>query len=91
MSMLLRRYHDGAEDVTITVEEPENGPVLEEDRFKDGSENGGETGGEKPSGNASRDEWEAYALANGKTAEDLDGLKRDEIRDLFKDADEEEA
>lgn len=36
-----------------------------------------------PKGNASRDEWHDYALANGHTAEDLDGLKQSEIRALF--------
>lgn len=36
-----------------------------------------------PSGNASRDEWEAYALANGRTEEDVAELSRNEIRDLF--------
>jgi hypothetical protein len=38
---------------------------------------------DRPAGNASRDEWESYALANGKTTDDLDGLGRNEIRDLF--------
>lgn len=36
-----------------------------------------------PKGNASRDDWHEYALANGHTAEDLDGLKQSEIRALF--------
>lgn len=39
--------------------------------------------GERPSGNASKADWAEYALANGKTTEDLDGLGRDQIRDLF--------
>lgn len=37
----------------------------------------------RPAGNASREDWEAYALDNGRTAEDLEGLGRNEIRDLF--------
>ena len=37
----------------------------------------------QPAGNASRDEWEAYALTHGATADDLDGLGRDAIRDLY--------
>jgi hypothetical protein len=37
----------------------------------------------QPRGNASRDEWVAYALANGKTEDDLNGLKQTEIRALF--------
>ncbi|WP_426302766.1 hypothetical protein [Arthrobacter sp. R-11] len=39
----------------------------------------------KPRGNASRDEWVTYALANGKTEDDLQGLKQGEIRALFGD------
>jgi hypothetical protein len=46
-----------------------------------GSGNGTEDG--RPAGNASAEEWEAYALANGRTAEELQGLGRNEIRDLF--------
>lgn len=38
-----------------------------------------------PAGNASREDWEAFALLNGKTAEDLDGLGRDQIRELLAD------
>lgn len=37
----------------------------------------------KPAGNASKEDWHAYALANGKTSADLDGLKQGEIRALF--------
>jgi hypothetical protein len=36
-----------------------------------------------PAGNASLEVWHAYALANGKTSADLDGLKQGEIRALF--------
>lgn len=43
---------------------------------------------DKPGKNASRDDWEEYALANGKTADELDGLKRDEIVALFPDDDD---
>ena len=43
----------------------------------------GDPEGEKPAGNASLEEWRAYALANGKSEDDLVDLKRDEIRDLF--------
>ena len=39
----------------------------------------------RPRGNASREEWVAYALANGKTEDDLTGLKQTEIRALFAD------
>lgn len=33
-----------------------------------------------PNGNASKSDWEAYATSQGK---DVEGLTRDEIRDLF--------
>lgn len=72
--MLLRRRHEGT-DTPVDETTASSVPV-------------DETTTELPGGNASRDEWETYALAHGRTAEDLDGLKRDEIRDLFK---EEEA
>jgi len=39
----------------------------------------------RPRGNASREEWAAYALANGKTEDDITGLKQTEIRALFSD------
>jgi len=38
---------------------------------------------EAPAGNASAADWEAYALSQGRTAEELDGLSRNQIRDLF--------
>jgi len=41
-------------------------------------ENGG-----LPKGNASREEWAAYALGHGLTADDVEPLTRDEIRDHF--------
>lgn len=36
-----------------------------------------------PAGNASKDDWYAYALAHGKTSADLDGLGQRDIRALF--------
>ena len=38
---------------------------------------------QKPAGNASEDAWREYALANGKSEDDLKDLGRDKIRDLF--------
>lgn len=38
---------------------------------------------EKPRGNASRDDWVAYALSQGKSEDDLAGLKQGEIRELL--------
>ena len=40
-------------------------------------------GGDLPKGNASRDEWWAYALGHGMTEDDVEPLTRDEIRDHF--------
>lgn len=37
---------------------------------------------EKPRGNSSREDWEAYALSIGISEDDLKGLKQTEIRDL---------
>lgn len=37
----------------------------------------------KPAGNASKDDWYAYALAHGKTSADLTDLGQREIRALF--------
>ena len=42
-----------------------------------------EAGGGLPKGNASLQEWQAYALAHGLTAEELEPLTRDQIRDHF--------
>lgn len=41
---------------------------------------------EKPRGNASRDDWVAYALSQGKSEDDLAGLKQGEIRELLESA-----
>lgn len=41
---------------------------------------------ELPAGNASKEEWIAYAVAHGTTEADLDGLGRDQIRDLITNA-----
>lgn len=38
---------------------------------------------ETPAGNASHDTWHAYALADGMAEDELDGLTRNQIRDLF--------
>lgn len=37
----------------------------------------------KPAGNATREAWHDYAIAQGRTEDELDGLGRDAIRDLF--------
>src|SRR6266568_3604732 len=48
-----------------------------------------EAEGGLPKGNASRDEWWAYALGHGMTEDDVEPLTRDEIRDHFHQDDEE--
>lgn len=45
---------------------------------------------EPPRGNASREDWVEYAITQGKTEDDLAGLKQGEIRALF-DTDETDA
>ncbi len=42
-----------------------------------------EAGDGLPKGNASRDEWWAYALGHGMTEDDVEPLTRDEIRAHF--------
>lgn len=39
----------------------------------------------KPAGNASKQAWYEYALASGFDADELDGLDRNELRDLVAD------
>jgi hypothetical protein len=41
---------------------------------------------QRPTKSATKAEWTAYAIANGKTEADLDGLKRDDIVALFPEA-----
>jgi hypothetical protein len=36
-----------------------------------------------PGGNSSKEDWLAYAKAQGRTDDELEGLTRDGIRDLF--------
>ncbi|MGO3763484.1 hypothetical protein [Glutamicibacter arilaitensis] len=50
----------------------------------------GDTGEvEEPRGNASREDWVEYAISQGKTEDDLAGLKQTEIRALLKQESEE--
>jgi len=44
---------------------------------------GGERHSDKPAGNASLEDWTAYALANGHSEAELKGLKRDDVKALF--------
>jgi hypothetical protein len=38
----------------------------------------------RPAGNAGLDEWALYARTQGATDADLDGLSRNDVRDLYK-------
>ncbi|MGZ1491489.1 hypothetical protein [Brevibacterium sediminis] len=72
-------FHETNSDPADQGEQP--GEQVE-DSDDDSDESSTETPA-APSGNASRGDWEAYALAQGFAEEQLDGLKRDEIRALF--------
>ena len=37
---------------------------------------------DRPAGNASQPDWHAYRLSHGYTAEELEGLGRNDLRDL---------
>lgn len=75
-----------AEPAASEDEEPDTGDSDPAD--PDGGDN--PPADEKPSGGASTEEWREYALAHGKTEEDLTDsngkpLGRNAIRDLFTD------
>ncbi|HET6915734.1 MAG TPA: hypothetical protein VFH56_06545 [Acidimicrobiales bacterium] len=38
---------------------------------------------DEPAGNASTEEWRAYALSRGASEEEVDGLGRDDLRDKY--------
>jgi hypothetical protein len=38
---------------------------------------------EQPAGNASRDDWRAYALTQGATEDEVEDLSRNDLRDLY--------
>ena len=44
----------------------------------------GVSGVDKPAGNAGLDEWTVYARSQGATDDDLEGLSRNDVRDLYK-------
>jgi hypothetical protein len=67
----------------VNTEDPEAQESKETSHTEKVQESGTEL--EKPPGNAIREAWEAYAIAQGKTTDELDGLGRDAIRDMFKD------
>jgi hypothetical protein len=40
-------------------------------------------GDDKPAGNASLEDWQAYARSQGMADADLEGMSRNELRDLY--------
>lgn len=82
---------DGKAVTAKSVERPSRttqaaeGLIKTEDKStsSEGDEGDKSTGDGVPTKSATKADWTAYALANGKTEEDLDGLKRDEIAALF--------
>lgn len=71
----------GAEDaLTEQVEVTDSGKSAEDLQGA-----AGDQGADRPARNASREEWVAYALASGVLESDLDGLKRDQISEMFPD------
>jgi hypothetical protein len=73
-------------EVDYKVGEPMPGAVVapapEEEADEEAAEEPVEDDG-LPKGNASREEWAAYALAHGLTEDEVGPLTRDEIRDRF--------
>ena len=67
MGMLLRRHYEAAEADAPQAEEAPAGTPDEG----------------VPAGNASREDWHAYALTQGYPEDGLEGRTRNEIRDLF--------
>jgi hypothetical protein len=49
-----------------------------------GSSESADDGDTRPAGNASHDEWAAYAVSQGMSEEEAAGKSRDELRDLYK-------
>lgn len=39
---------------------------------------------DEPAGNASHDDWVAYAVSQGMSEDEAEALSRDELRDLYK-------
>jgi len=74
----LLRHHDHKKGAAPVAPEP-----VVEPEPGDGEEPVDPEAAPAPAGNASKDDWYAFALANGKTSADLDGLGQRDIRALF--------
>lgn len=76
--------HDEAHEAYVEAIAAEYPPAPDEVSLDDGDGNQGNDP-EQPNGNASRDEWAEYVVSRGlATADELDGLGRDQIRDTYK-------
>lgn len=68
-------------------DEPETaaGPPAPETSSEPSGEPSGAASGavEQPAGNASKEEWAAYAIAQGADPVEIDTLTRNDIRDLY--------
>lgn len=82
--MLIRRHRDRLEEFVRPQAGAHDYPQGEQGAAED--EPGGpssDTGDDRPAGNASRDDWAAYALAQGADEADVEGLSRDELREQY--------
>lgn len=78
---------DDSEDTTegVISDESESEETEDSDDDSEGQtdETDEDTVDQRPSGRASLETWTAYALAHGYDEEDLEGMGRNAVRDLF--------
>lgn len=72
---------DASSEPPVVVDAAAETPV--EEPIELASEVAGDPPIEAPGANASRADWERYARSQGATDEDLEGLKRNDIRDKY--------
>lgn len=90
MGMLLRRYHDTPEGSPAGADGGQADAATDETTDAATDETADEdadeaTDEDAPAGNASKEEWAAYRQAHdGLTAEEADGMSRDDLRDYKK-------
>lgn len=80
-----REATDAEEAAKIAFEEAEKAAIEAADALKKEQEENERRKAENPipSRGGSKQAWRDYALANGKSEEDIEGLGRDEIAELF--------
>lgn len=69
----------GAPLLTTGTADPNGAPVAPDPAATDNNP----VAVDRPAGNGSKADWTDFALANGKTEAELDGLTRDDIAALF--------